>query len=98
MKTSEDFINWLEEQPGSLSDGIYKNNTNAALAGRVIDLYKADKGISKKKTTKSSKGDAAASVTRQARKELSVKDAKDEGLEGFRNRPHEAVGIREARS
>jgi hypothetical protein len=75
LKTSEDFISWLEEQPESLSDGIYKNNTNAALAGRVIDLYKADKGISKKKTTKSSKGDAAASVTRQTPKELSVKDA-----------------------
>ena len=73
LKTSEDFINWLEEQPKSLSDGIYKNNTNAVLAGRVIDLYKADKGISKKKSTKSSKGDAAVSVTRQSPKELSVK-------------------------
>jgi hypothetical protein len=72
LKTSEDFIDWLEEQPESLSDGIYKNNTNATLAARVIDLYKADKGISKKKSTKSARNDAAASVTRQAPKELST--------------------------
>ena len=67
LKTSEDFINWLEEQPESLSDGIYKNNTNAALAGRVIDLYKVDAGITTKKRTKKSESAAAAVNSPKAR-------------------------------
>jgi hypothetical protein len=77
IKADEDFLSWLDEQPESLSDGIYKNNTNARLAARVIDLYKADKGISKKpKQTRSKDNDAAAAVTRQAPKELSTRDGK----------------------
>ena len=75
LKADSDFLEWLDEQPESLSDGIYKNNTNARLAARVIDLYKADKGISKtKKQSKSKDTDAAAAVTRQAPKEVSTKD------------------------
>lgn len=76
IKTDDDFLAWLDEQPESLSDGIYKNNTNARLAARVIDLYKADKGISKKtKQTKSKDTDAAAAVTRQSPREISTKDS-----------------------
>ena len=52
IKSDEKFLAWLDEQPDTISDGIYKNNTDARLASRVIDLYKADAGISKKKTTK----------------------------------------------
>ena len=77
IKADEDFLSWLDDQPESLSDGIYKNNTNARLAARVIDLYKADKGISNKpKQTRSKRDDAAAAVTRQAPKELSTKSNK----------------------
>jgi hypothetical protein len=75
LKGSAEFLEWLDEQPESLSDGIYKNNTNARLAARVIDLYKADKNISTKpKQTRSKRDDAAAVVTRQAPKEVSVRD------------------------
>jgi uncharacterized phage infection (PIP) family protein YhgE len=73
LKGSEEFLKWLDDQPESLSDGIYKNNTNARLAARVIDLYKADVGIGKSKQTRSKKDDAAAAVTRQAPKEISTK-------------------------
>ena len=73
LKGSEEFLKWLDDQPESLSDGIYKNNTNARLAARVIDLYKADIGIGKSKQTRSKKDDAAAAVTRQAPKEISTK-------------------------
>ena len=41
IKTDEKFLAWLEEQPESISDGIYKNNKDARWAARVIDLYKA---------------------------------------------------------
>ena len=60
IKTDEKFLTWLDEQPESISDGIYKNNTDARWASRVIDLYKADVGISKKKKTKSTEAAATA--------------------------------------
>lgn len=61
IKSDDAFLAWLQEQPESISDGIYKNNTDARWASRVLDLYKADAGISKKKTSRA-KSDAAASV------------------------------------
>ncbi len=58
----EKFLSWLEEQPKSIADGIYKNNTDAKWAARVIDLYKADTGLTKKKTKASPS--AADAVTK----------------------------------
>jgi len=69
IKADEKFIKWLDEQPVSLSDGIYKNNTDAKLAARVIDLYKADNGLKKKSSKKSAS--AAEAVTRPAAREVS---------------------------
>ena len=75
LKSEEKFLSWLEEQPTSISDGIYKNNTDAKWAARVIDLYKADNSIGTKKQTRPKKNeDAAAAVTRQQAKEVSTKD------------------------
>ena len=75
LKSEEKFLSWLEEQPKSISDGIYNNNTDAKWAARVIDLYKADNSIGTKKQTRSKKNeDAAAAVTRQQAKEVSTKD------------------------
>jgi hypothetical protein len=55
IKTDEKFLDWLDQQPQSISDGIYKNNKDARWASRVLDLYKADVGIKKepRKTNKS---------------------------------------------
>jgi hypothetical protein len=61
LKTDEKFLTWLDQQPSTISDGIYKNNRDAAWASRVVDLYKADMGISTKKR-KASRDDAAATV------------------------------------
>ena len=75
LKSEEKFLSWLEEQPTSISDGIYNNNTDAKWAARVIDLYKADNSIGTKKQTRPKKNeDAAAAVTRQQAKEVSTKD------------------------
>jgi len=63
IKTDEKFLAWLDEQPATIADGIYKNNTDARWASRVLDLYKADMGISKKKQTRSNKSDPAAAVS-----------------------------------
>ena len=75
LKADEKFLEWLEEQPNSIADGIYNNNTDSKWAARVIDLYKADNNISTKKQTRPKKNeDAAAAVTRQNAKEVSTRD------------------------
>ena len=70
IKTDEKFLQWLEEQPDTISDGVLKNNTNARLAARVIDLYKADMGITTKKQSKKPNVSAAMSVTPPRAKEI----------------------------
>lgn len=69
IKADEKFLMWLDEQPQSIADGIYKNNTDAKWAIRVLDLYKADNGIGKK-TIKSRDVDPAAVVTKTATKDV----------------------------
>ena len=68
IKTDEKFLEWLDQQPQSISDGIYKNNKDARWASRVLDLYKADVGITKepRKTNKS----AAQTVKSTKAKEI----------------------------
>jgi len=61
IRDSDAFHNWAEEQPKWVQDALYDNDNDARSAARAIDLYKADMGISGKKT-KSSK-DAAKSVS-----------------------------------
>ena len=75
LKTDEKFLAWLEEQPSSIADGIYKNNTDSKWAARVIDLYKADTGLTKKKKTKDSS--AADAVTKTP-----ARDVKTDSTDG----------------
>jgi phosphopantetheine adenylyltransferase len=71
LKSTDEFLSWLEEQPETLSDGIYKNNTDARWAGRVVDLYKADAGLNKPKKSKR-QASAADAVTKTAAREVST--------------------------
>jgi len=66
IRDSDDFHEWAEEQPKWVQDALYENDNDAKSAARAIDLYKADRGITK---TKASDGkDAAKSVdTRNSR-------------------------------
>jgi len=70
LKTNEKFLMWLDEQPQSISDGIYKNNTDAVWASRVVDLYKADMGVTTKKRKSSKDDDPAASVSAPKSKDV----------------------------
>ena len=79
IKTDEKFLNWLQEQPESISDGIYNNNTDARWASRVLDLYKADAGISKRKTSKA-KADAATSVRAPRAREITSEQGGDKRI------------------
>ena len=59
IRESDDFHEWAEEQPKWVQTALYENDNDARSAARAIDLYKADRGITKKK---SSTKDAAKSV------------------------------------
>jgi hypothetical protein len=70
LKDSQEFIDWLNTQPASISDGVTKNSKDSKWAIRVVDLYKADNGLSKSKP--SSITSAAQSVTRTKAKSVNV--------------------------
>jgi len=66
IRDSDDFHEWAEEQPKWVQDALYENDNDARSAARAIDLYKADRNISTKKSSRSR--DAAKSVeTRNSR-------------------------------
>ena len=75
LKADDKFLSWLGEQPQSISDGIYNNNTDSKWASRIVDLYKADAGS--KTTRPTRKNDAASSVSSTTTKEISTQGGKD---------------------
>jgi hypothetical protein len=69
IRDDDDFHEWAEEQPKWVQDALYENDNDARSAARAIDLYKADRGITKKK--KATPKDAARSVnTRSERSNI----------------------------
>ena len=62
IRDDDTFHEWAKEQPRWVQDALYENVDDAKSVSRVIDLYKADKGITTKKKTIEDKG-AASSVT-----------------------------------
>ena len=69
LRNNKDFLAWLDDQPASIADGIYRNNTDANWASRVVDLYKADKGI--KKARKNPRdADPAVAVTKTSARDI----------------------------
>jgi hypothetical protein len=69
LKEDERFLSWLDDQPETISDGIYKNNSDVRWATRVLDLYKADMNIGKRRTN-SNNADAARAVTKTKAKDI----------------------------
>lgn len=65
IRNSDEFHEWVEEQPKWVQTALYENDNDAKSAARAIDLYKIDKNI---KTSKSSNGrEAAMSVNTRSR-------------------------------
>jgi hypothetical protein len=60
IRDSDDFHEWAEEQPKWVQDALYENDADARSAARAIDLYKADRNITTKKSATAK--DAARSV------------------------------------
>jgi hypothetical protein len=65
IRDDDAFHDWADEQPKWVQEALYENDEDARSAARAIDLYKADKGITTKKRSNTSK-DAARSVNAKA--------------------------------
>mgnify|MGYP000187965584 CR=1 FL=1 len=62
IRDTDDFHNWVEEQPKWIQQALYENDTDYVAASRAIDLYKADKGLSRTKPRNTDR-DAAQGVS-----------------------------------
>jgi len=69
IRAKDDFHEWATRQDPAIQNWLYENTSNASLAGRAIDLYKMDKGISKlsKKQETAVKKEAAKAITKTAK-------------------------------
>lgn len=62
IRDQEQFHDWVDAQPKWVQSALYENETDAISAARAIDLYKADMGLTGKKSKKSEDKEAAKSV------------------------------------
>ena len=51
IRNDDDFHTWAEEQPTWIQNALYENDDDAHSAARAIDLYKADRNITAKKSS-----------------------------------------------
>ena len=71
IRNDDDFHTWAEEQPTWIQNALYENDDDAHSAARAIDLYKADRNITAKK---SSSKDAARSVSTKGKRSKPASD------------------------
>jgi len=69
IRSKDEFHEWAAKQDPIIQGWLYENTANASLAGRAIDLYKMDSGISKlsKKQETAVKNEAAKAITKTAK-------------------------------
>ena len=61
IRDSDDFHDWVEQQPQWIQKALYENDNDAKSAARAIDLYKSDKSKSEKAPKKNTT-DAAKTI------------------------------------
>ena len=71
IRNDDDFHAWADEQPQWVQNALYENDNDARSAARAIDLYKADKNLTTKKT---SNKDAAKSVSTKGKRNKPVEN------------------------
>ena len=76
IRADEKFHEWVEKQDSTIQGWLYDNSSNAILAGRAIDLYKLDAGITKPKKASIDKKEASKSVTSTSKKDIEAGDKK----------------------
>jgi hypothetical protein len=62
IREQEEFHDWVEKQPRWIQSALYDNENDAISAARAIDLYKADKGITSKRSRNTDKEDSIAAA------------------------------------
>ena len=69
IRQKDEFHEWAANQDPIIQGWLYENTANASLAGRAIDLYKMDKGVSRlsKKQETAVKKEAAKAITKTAK-------------------------------
>ena len=69
IRSKDEFHDWAAKQDPVIQGWLYENSSNSSLAGRAIDLYKMDKGVSKlsKKQETAVKKEAAKAITKTAK-------------------------------
>ena len=69
IRSKDEFHDWAAKQDPVIQSWLYENASNSYLAGRAIDLYKMDKGVStlSKKQETAVKKEAAKAVTKTAK-------------------------------
>ena len=90
IRADDKFHEWVGTQSPEIQGWLYDNASNANLAARAIDLYKMDKGITKKASV--SKKEASKSVTSTSKKDVEAGDKKIWRVsEIAKMKPHEFV-------
>ena len=74
IRADEKFHEWVAKQDSTLQGWLYDNTSNATLAGRAIDLYKLDAGITKKVSL--NKKETSKAVTSTSKRDINAKDKK----------------------
>ncbi len=69
IRQKDEFHEWAAKQDPTIQGWLYENTSNSSLAGRAIDLYKMDTGVSKlsKKQETAVKKEAAKAITKTAK-------------------------------
>jgi hypothetical protein len=76
LRASDEFHTWAGEQPKWVRDALYENSDDPDSVVRIIDLYKADKGLTKSARKDRAKS-AASTVTKRSKTLVDVDDAND---------------------
>jgi hypothetical protein len=69
IRQKDEFHEWASKQDPVIQSWLYENTSNSQLAGRAIDLYKMDSGVSSltKKQETAVKNEAAKAITKTNR-------------------------------
>jgi len=76
LRDSDEFHNWVEEQPKWVQNALYENTDDAASVIRVIDLYKVDNGLTRS-DTKNKRKAAASLVDRGSKTKVDPTEMSD---------------------
>jgi hypothetical protein len=76
LRDSDEFHNWVEEQPKWVQNALYENTDDAASVIRVIDLYKVDNGLTRS-DTKNKRKAAASLVDRGSKTKVDPSEMSD---------------------